>query len=68
MQDGEGLLTSDEVLFTDPRTRSLVNTFSTNQVVFFENWGPSFVAMGSIGVLTGSSGEIRTNCRKFNNG
>ncbi|CAM6102128.1 unnamed protein product [Calypogeia fissa] len=68
LQDGEGLLTSDEVLFTDPRTRNLINTFATNQVVFFENWGPSFVAMGGIQVLTGTSGEIRTNCRKFNNG
>lgn len=66
---GKGLLTSDQVLFsTTPSapTTSLTMDFANSQPDFFENFKKSMVKLSSISVLTGSNGEIRTNCRKIN--
>ncbi|XP_027368319.1 peroxidase A2-like [Abrus precatorius] len=63
-----GLLQSDQELFstTDADTIAIVNSFSSNQTLFFENFKASMIKMGNIGVLTGSQGEIRTQCNFVN--
>ncbi|XP_043692563.1 peroxidase A2-like [Telopea speciosissima] len=68
LQNNKGLLQSDQELFstTGASTISIVNTFSSNQTAFFENFASSMINMGNISPLTGSSGEIRSNCRKVN--
>ncbi len=64
---GEGLLQSDQVLVNgDEQTRQIVETYAEDLFVFFDDFKNSMLKMGSIGALTGSSGEIRRNCRTTN--
>eukprot|EP01018_Ginkgo_biloba_P040085 Gb_01887 [translate_table: standard] len=63
---GKGVFGSDQSLFLDDRTKSLVNTFASNQKAFFTAFAKSMVKMGSVGVNK-SGGQIRINCRKINN-
>ncbi|KFK40197.1 hypothetical protein AALP_AA3G342600 [Arabis alpina] len=62
-----GLLNSDEVLFSsNEESRELVKKYAEDQEDFFEQFAESMIKMGNISPLTGSSGEIRKNCRKIN--
>jgi peroxidase len=61
-----GLLHSDQQLFNGGSTDSQVTTYSTSQNTFFMDFAAAMVSMGNISPLTGSSGEIRKNCRKSN--
>lgn len=54
---GRGLLTSDQSLIADGRTKGVV--YSNLDAEFFGNFGRAMVAMSEIEVLTGSAGEIR---------
>ncbi|XP_064959854.1 peroxidase 72-like [Musa acuminata AAA Group] len=63
----KGLLSSDEILFTNsPATKKLVELYAANGELFFQHFARSMVKMGNIAPLTGSMGEIRKNCRKVN--
>ncbi|XWS56182.1 hypothetical protein CRYUN_Cryun09bG0064400 [Craigia yunnanensis] len=68
LQNSKGLLQSDQELFstTGAPTISIVNTFSNNQIAFFQSFAQSMINMGNISPLTGSNGEIRSDCRKVN--
>ncbi|GJP72812.1 hypothetical protein CLOP_g3568 [Closterium sp. NIES-67] len=61
-----GLLSSDQVLAIDSRTKELVNQFAADKKGFFRNFRRSMVRMGSFGVLTGRNGEIRRTCSVVN--
>lgn len=64
---GEGLLPSDQVLVTgDDQARDIVITYAQDPFVFFEDFQSSMLKMGSVGVITGTSGEIRRDCRRAN--
>lgn len=62
LRNGEGLLTSDQDLYSDSRTRHIVNNFAQNQSSFFHHFALSMLKMVQLDVLTGSQGEIRRNC------
>ncbi|XP_026384044.1 peroxidase 46-like [Papaver somniferum] len=62
----KGLFQSDSVLFSDARTKKLVEELSDNQDTFFQKWGDSFVRLSSVGVKTGDQGEIRRSCNVIN--
>lgn len=64
--NNSGLLQSDQALLGDSTTASLVNTYSKWPLMFFRDFGISMEKMGRVGVLTGSQGQIRTNCRAVN--
>eukprot|EP00249_Psilotum_nudum_P005945 c19341_g1_i1 orf=153-1271(+) len=66
---GYGLFTSDVSLYNDPRTRNLVDLYAKNQSAFFHQFGISLQKMGTIGILTGTQGQIRKQCwvRNSNN-
>ena len=68
LQNNQGLLQSDQELFstTGSATVSIVNSFSSNQTAFFQSFAQSMINMGNISPLTGSSGEIRSDCKKVN--
>ncbi|EOY09519.1 hypothetical protein QUC31_010474 [Theobroma cacao] len=68
LQNNQGLLQSDQELFSTAGapTISIVNTFSGNQTAFFQSFAQSMINMGNISPLTGSSGEIRADCKKVN--
>eukprot|EP00257_Ricinus_communis_P016499 XP_015574686.1 peroxidase 40 [Ricinus communis] len=64
---GEGLLPSDQALVTDDeRSRGLVESYAEDPLLFFDDFKNSMLRMGSLGPLTGNSGEIRRNCRVVN--
>ncbi|KAG6476197.1 peroxidase 51-like [Zingiber officinale] len=65
--NGEGLFTSDEVLFTDIRSRPTVEQFAADQAAFFGAFSSAMLRLGRLGVKTGSQGEIRRDCTAFNN-
>ncbi|XP_050265018.1 cationic peroxidase 1-like [Quercus robur] len=62
----KGLMHSDQQLFNGGSTDSQVNTYSQNSAKFFSDFGSAMIKMGNLSPLTGSKGEIRTNCRKTN--
>lgn len=57
-----GLLHSDQELYNGGSQDSLVETYSTNQAVFFQDFVAAMIKMGNINPLTGTSGEIRKRC------
>ncbi|XP_038696930.1 peroxidase N [Tripterygium wilfordii] len=68
--NNKGLLGSDQVLYSSNEaastTRSLVQSYSSNQNLFLSDFANSMIKMGNISPLTGSAGEIRKNCRVIN--
>ncbi|KAI4371666.1 hypothetical protein MLD38_009992 [Melastoma candidum] len=62
-----GLFTSDQALLNNTVTKSYINAQLKNGgATFGHDFGVSMVKMGRIGVLTGSSGQIRKFCYKNN--
>lgn len=66
LQQGKGLFTSDQTLFTDKKARVIVNQFASNNTAFQEAFVNAMTKLGRIGVLTGNRGEIRRNCAFVN--
>ncbi|KAJ9567682.1 hypothetical protein OSB04_003648 [Centaurea solstitialis] len=62
LMNKQGLLTSDQDLYTNKKTRAIVTSFAVNQSLFFEKFVNVMVKMGQMEVLTGTQGEIRNNC------
>lgn len=66
LQQGKGLFSSDQVLFTDSRSRPMVNTWASNSAQFNQAFITAMTKLGRVGVRTGSKGNIRRNCAAFN--
>ncbi|KAF3435253.1 hypothetical protein FNV43_RR22340 [Rhamnella rubrinervis] len=63
---GKGLFTSDEVLFTDSKSKSTITDFANNPDEFNGAFISAMRKLGRVGVKTGSQGEIRRDCSAFN--
>jgi peroxidase len=61
-----GLLFSDQTLYTNPKTRAVVNNYALNQAMFFFDFQQAMFKMSTLNVKEGSKGEIRDNCRQIN--
>ncbi|OMP02612.1 Plant peroxidase [Corchorus capsularis] len=68
LQNNRGLLQTDQDLFssTGASTVAIVNSFAGSQTEFFDAFVQSMIKMGNLSPLTGTNGEIRTNCRRIN--
>ncbi|KAI3929270.1 hypothetical protein MKX01_006506 [Papaver californicum] len=67
LQQGLGLFTSDQVLYSDFRSRNLVNTFAENNTIFELAFITAITKLGRVGVITsGHRGEIRRDCSFVN--
>lgn len=66
LQSGEGLFSSDQVLFTDLRSQSTVNTFAQSSAAFNTAFVNAMIKLGRVGVKMGTQGEIRRECSRFN--
>ncbi|KAK6943397.1 hem peroxidase [Dillenia turbinata] len=62
----QGLLHSDQQLFNGGSTDSQVTTYSNDADTFFTDFANAMVKMGNLNPLTGSDGQVRTNCRSVN--
>ena len=61
-----GLLESDQALMQYPKTAVMVNSYSTNSYLFWNDFGTSMAKLGNLGVLTGKKGQIRNKCGSVN--
>ncbi|XP_057497586.1 cationic peroxidase 1-like [Actinidia eriantha] len=66
LQSQKGLLHSDQQLFNGGSTDAYVNTYSSSSATFFMDFASAMVKMGNLSPLTGSRGQVRTDCRKPN--
>jgi len=66
LQQKKGVLFSDEVLYVDTRSTSIVDKFATDQSAFFTAFVDSMLKLGRIDVKTAVDGEIRKDCRFTN--
>ena len=60
----KGLLHSDQELFNGGSTDSQVNAYKSNSASFLTDFANAIVKMGNLSPLTGTSSQIRKNCRK----
>ncbi|CAH2043573.1 unnamed protein product [Thlaspi arvense] len=63
---GRGVLQSDQILWTDPATRPIVQQLMSPTSTFNAEFARAMVRMSNIGVLTGANGEIRRVCSAVN--
>ncbi|EEF51466.1 Peroxidase 66 precursor, putative [Ricinus communis] len=61
LKEGKGVFGSDQALFSDYRTRWIVETFSRDQSLFFREFAASMVKLGNVGVI--ENGEVRHKCQ-----
>uniref|UniRef100_A0A1J3EH16 Peroxidase n=1 Tax=Noccaea caerulescens TaxID=107243 RepID=A0A1J3EH16_NOCCA len=66
LQQGKGLFTSDQVLFTDRRSKPTVDAWAKNNVVFNKAFVTAMTKLGRVGVKTRRNGNIRRDCGAFN--
>uniref|UniRef100_A0A0C9S7F8 Peroxidase n=1 Tax=Wollemia nobilis TaxID=56998 RepID=A0A0C9S7F8_9CONI len=66
LMNRQGLFTSDQDLYTDPRTKKIVKEFAVDEELFFNKFALAMAKMSQLSVLTGNAGEIRTNCSARN--
>ena len=68
LQAEEGLLHSDQELYSTAGadTVEIVDSYGSNQTLFFEDFVISMTRMGNISPLTGTEAEIRMSCRRVN--
>ncbi|RRT52018.1 hypothetical protein B296_00048580 [Ensete ventricosum] len=56
----------DQELYNGGSTDSQVKAYSNSPGSFYADFAASMIKMGDISPLTGSSGQIRKNCRRIN--
>lgn len=66
LQAQKGLLHSDQQLYSGGSTNSQVTLYAVSSAYFRAEFAIAMVKMGNLSPLTGSSGQIRTNCRAVN--
>ncbi|WCJ42233.1 Peroxidase family protein [Euphorbia peplus] len=66
LKQGKGLFSSDQILFTDSRSKQTVDLFASNNVAFLNAFASAMTKLGRLGVLTGNQGEIRRDCTAIN--
>lgn len=66
LQQGKGLFTSDQILFTDTRSKEIVKQFAASNTAFNQAFVTAMTNLGRVGVLTGNQGEIRLDCTRPN--
>lgn len=66
LQQGKGLFTSDQVLFTDRRSRPTVDAWAKSSPAFNAAFVKAMTKLGRVGVKVGRNGNIRRDCGAFN--
>lgn len=62
----KGVLQIDQELAVDKSSAGIVSRFASDADSFKNSFASAMVKLGNIQVLTGNAGEIRRNCRVFN--
>ncbi|PWA96214.1 peroxidase superfamily protein [Artemisia annua] len=61
---GKGVFGSDQALYGDDRTKSIVDSYAKDEKRFFTEFAASMVKLGNVGVI--EDGEIRVKCSIVN--
>ncbi|KAL2920584.1 Peroxidase 66 [Bienertia sinuspersici] len=61
---GKGVFATDQGMYNDQRTRSMIEAFANDQDLFFKEFAASMIKLGNVGV--NEAGEVRLDCRKLN--
>lgn len=67
IRENKGILKIDQELGLDNRSSGIIARFSNDEDGFRTSFAAAMVKLGSVEVITGNAGEIRTHCRVFNN-
>ncbi|GJM90704.1 hypothetical protein PR202_ga07009 [Eleusine coracana subsp. coracana] len=59
----KGLFHSDQALFDRGSTSVFVSVYASSEVLFRSDFANAMVKMSELNPLTGSDGQVRTNCR-----
>ncbi|KAG6397721.1 hypothetical protein SASPL_143891 [Salvia splendens] len=62
LQNGLGLLATDQILALDPRTKPFVDAYATDQTKFFQDFAKAMEKVGMLDIKTGDKGEVRKRC------
>lgn len=66
LQQGMGLFTSDQVLYTDKRSKGTVDLWASNSKSFQNAFVTAMTKLGRVGMKTGRNGNIRFDCGRMN--
>ncbi|KAL1360062.1 hypothetical protein HN51_005404 [Arachis hypogaea] len=66
LQSQKGLFHSDQQLFNGGSTDSQVTSYGSDAQTFATDFANAMLKMGNLSPLTGTTGQIRTNCAKIN--
>ncbi|CAL4940690.1 unnamed protein product [Urochloa decumbens] len=66
LQLRRGVLSVDQNLYNDGSTKPIVDQLANNNGMFLSKFGQVLVKLSEVNVLTGTQGEIRKVCNKFN--
>ncbi|XVF02372.1 hypothetical protein REPUB_Repub04eG0169700 [Reevesia pubescens] len=66
LQSGLALLSSDQAMIMDNRTRPFVELFAANQTAFFGLFARSMKKLSVYKIKTDKDGEVRRRCDQFN--
>lgn len=61
-----GIMKIDQEIADDRSSAGFVSSFARKEIGFKQSFANAMMKMGSIQVLVGNVGEVRTNCRVFN--
>ncbi|KZV26487.1 peroxidase 6-like [Dorcoceras hygrometricum] len=62
LQNGLGLLATDQAMAFDPRTKPVVDLYAANQQAFFDAFAHAMEKVSVLNVKTGKRGEVRRRC------
>ncbi|KAL3512939.1 hypothetical protein ACH5RR_025656 [Cinchona calisaya] len=66
LQKGLGVLSTDQILFSDPRTRPIIDKYAQDSKAFYDDFAKAMGKVSVYGVKTGRKGEVRKRCDVFN--
>ncbi|XP_062186477.1 peroxidase 51-like [Phragmites australis] len=66
LQAGKGLLASDQILYSDPRSRPTIDVWARSSAAFNQAFVAAMTKLGRVGVKTWAQGNIRRNCAVLN--
>ncbi|KAL3824213.1 hypothetical protein ACJIZ3_020242 [Penstemon smallii] len=62
LKNGVALLSSDQAMALDPRTKPFVDLYAANQTAFFEAFTHAMLKVSVLDIKTGRQGEVRRRC------
>ena len=66
LQEGKGLFTSDQILYTDKRSKETVISLANDPKAFSDAFAEAMTKLGRVHVKLGENGNVRHDCTVFN--